>query len=89
MRHNALSYLHVLLKNNNVNINAQNNNGDTILHLAAQRANVSLIQVLLEREDINANIRNTDVKTPFACLPSYVDPLIFNLFYKRSAYVFV
>ena len=47
--------------NHILNINAQDFNGNTCLHWAAQNGNKSMVELLLDR-GINKNIRNYDAK---------------------------
>ncbi|EAQ85039.1 hypothetical protein CHGG_09053 [Chaetomium globosum CBS 148.51] len=54
-----------LLANKRVNVNAENANGATALHLAASRAGLAeVLEKLLSHPDINLNLRERSGKTP-------------------------
>ncbi len=52
-----------ILKNNNVNLNQQNNNGDTCLHKAIKKNNKALINFLLDAK-VDVNMINKKGETP-------------------------
>jgi ankyrin repeat protein len=54
-----------LIQNTNIEINAQNNDGETVLHLAVENENLALIQLLLAETSIDQTIKNEDGLTAY------------------------
>lgn len=61
--YNNINTLNILLNKKLININTQNNNGDTPLHIAIQTSNIDICKLLVKINDIKNNIINQDDKT--------------------------
>ncbi|XP_055296767.1 ankyrin repeat domain-containing protein 29-like [Sitodiplosis mosellana] len=60
-------------------VNLQNMNGDTALHIAAQKGHSSIVTALL-KNDANVNLKNKDGKTPiFIAVEKYRDDIFEDL----------
>jgi len=61
----------LLLKNPKININLQDFNGNTALHIACENNNIDLTMLLLECLDIDINLKNKSGKTAYQLTTSY------------------
>ncbi|KAH7305922.1 hypothetical protein B0I35DRAFT_110233 [Stachybotrys elegans] len=63
----------MLLLDRGADVEAQANGGRTALHLAARKASVDMVEMLLERAKANPNAKTTDGKTPLHFAASSAD----------------
>ncbi|KAI0502867.1 hypothetical protein F5B22DRAFT_652647 [Xylaria bambusicola] len=75
----TLQDLQGYLKSNPINMNCQDNGGNTPLILAARRQQVNMLEFIVEQEDINAGIWNRSGHTVLHFLPLLDDETVQNL----------
>lgn len=62
-----------LIKNNDANVNAKNNYGETPLHIATRRGSLKIVEFLI-KSGSNINEKDNDGKTPLSyAFPSNID----------------
>ena len=52
-----------LIEKNQINVNARDNNGNTILHLFAENENIEMAKYLIEEKEMDVNEKNKDEDT--------------------------
>jgi ankyrin repeat protein len=63
-RKDQLEIFQMLFEQNHANKSAKDNNGNTLLHFAAQSGSLEIVKYLTKQENIDFNILNNDGKTP-------------------------
>jgi len=71
-----------LIKTDNVNINAQNNRGNSGLHHAVKNGDHEVIKLLLSHPKININIKNNSENSPFTLALNSQE--LINIFLSRQ-----
>ena len=73
--------LNVFLSNTNLNV--QNNEGNTVLHLAIKQDNIRVVKILLGSPTVDVNIPNHENDTPLELSGDEATGEIFRLLLKR------
>lgn len=82
--HVAVIYNHndlvrFLLKQEGLDVNAQDQEGNTALHFACETGNAQVVKLLLKRPEIDCNIRAHDGRTPMDRAIKHEQPLVMPL----------
>jgi ankyrin repeat protein len=79
----------ILLERPEINVNLQNNNGETALILAAAKRdrdarNTSIVEILVERPEINVNLQNNNGETALSLAAANKQTEILNTLLKKT-----